>query len=85
MKIFNMGTKGTTTAWFVGILSAFVSQITTLTLSEWSAVVAIFSTLVGLCLTWYYKRKADRRDELETKAKLKHYESHKKNHDSFDL
>ncbi|WP_392563221.1 hypothetical protein RHO12_12765 (plasmid) [Orbus sturtevantii] len=85
MKINNMETKGPITAWFIGLFSALISNVTNLSLSEWAAFIAITAPLIGLYLKWHYERRADKRGELETQAKIKSYERYNKNNNECDL
>lgn len=59
----------------VSYAGAGVSIASSLTLTEWGVIIGIATALLTFALNAVYMYRKDRRDELETNAKLKRLEA----------
>lgn len=52
-----------------------VAIASSLTLTEWGVIIGIITALLTCALNAVYMHRKDRREEIETAAKLKHLEA----------
>lgn len=82
MKISNMD-KFTSNLSYIcsGTLAAFGA----LSRDDWTFIICTGTAILTFLINWAYKHRADKRAELESKAKIKNYEKHHKDSRSDDL
>jgi len=74
---------------FTSNLSYFCSGVFAalgaLSRDDWTFIIFIVTGVSTFLINWIYKHRADRRAELESKAKIKQYEKHIKDNNRRDL
>ncbi|GGY68116.1 hypothetical protein GCM10007387_57880 [Pseudoduganella albidiflava] len=60
----------------ISYAGAGVSIASSLTLTEWGVIIGIATALLTFALNAIYMYRKDRREEVETAARLKHLEEH---------